>query len=84
MVKRDVGQIKAGKPLAGYDPGGDLCQWHAGGLGDERNRPAAARVDLKEIDVVILDRKLDVHKTNDAKRTGQSVCLSAQFNNQFF
>ena len=53
---------------ADHDSRCDLRQWHAGRLGQIRDRARRARVDLEHVDRVVLDRELRVHQADDFQR----------------
>ena len=59
-----------GQGLARHDPGGELGQWHAAGLGHERHRPAGPGVRLDHEDLPGLDRVLDVDQAAHLELVG--------------
>ncbi len=68
--------------LAGHDPGGELGQRPPGRLGDKRRCPAGPRVDLDEINLAVLDGKLDIHQAADTELQGQGPGLAPDLVNQ--
>jgi len=67
MIKSDLAKLVIGELFTGHHPGGYLCERHTSCLGYEGNGAAAARVDLDQVNLVILDRELHVHQANDAE-----------------
>ena len=65
-VPRLVGEPEACDLLASHDLGGRAGQAHAGGLGREGHGPACARVELDDVDLLVLHGVLDVEKALDA------------------
>ncbi|MNC09162.1 hypothetical protein D3C75_567800 [compost metagenome] len=63
--------------LAGHDPGGDLRQRRAGGLGDEGHGTGGTGVHLDEVDLVVFHRELHVHQADHAELQGQLANLLA-------
>ena len=51
-------------------------------LGDEWHRAACARIDLQHVDLVVLDRELDVHEFDNVQSAGDvpDVCRSSSRN----
>ncbi len=72
-------EIEACKLLARHDAGGDLGDRQADHLGDERHGARGARIDLEDIDNIILHRELHVHQADDLEGKGQCPCLRFQF-----
>ncbi len=62
---------QVGDARAEHHPRGRLCQWHAGGLGDERNRARRPRVGLEHVEDVGGQRELHVEQAADAHPLGQ-------------
>src|SRR6185312_2063916 len=52
---------------------------HPGRLGDKRHGARRARVDLEHVDVVVLDRELDVHQPNNVKSARECDGLALDF-----
>ena len=44
-----------------------------GYLGQERNSPAGPRIDLNDIDLLILDDELNIHHTNTVESQSQTL-----------
>ena len=64
-------QTESGERPAGHDLGGDAGDGQADHLGDEGHRAARPRVYFEHIDLVVLNRELDVHQAHHLQRAGE-------------
>ena len=71
------GQLEVGDPLAEHQAAGQLRERQADGLRDERHRPRRARVGLDHVQLVAVDRELDVDQADHPERQRDSRGLLA-------
>ena len=74
MCRSIFGQV--GEHFARHDARGDLGDRCADRLGDERHRPAGARIDLDQVNLAVLDRELDVHQPADLEPVREQFGLA--------
>ena len=82
MRQRHLGQIEIGQLFPGHHACGKFCQRHPGCFSDKRHRAAAPWIDLKQIDILILDGELHIHQPDDIERPRQRLGLAAQLGKQ--
>ena len=63
--------------VTGHDQSRKLCQRHSDGLADIGDGPGGARVDLEDVDRLVLDGVLHVHEADDVQPLGQGIGVAA-------
>jgi hypothetical protein len=71
MIELPPLEAEGGELLPSHDLRGDPGDGEADHLGDEGHRARGARVDLENVDVVVLDGELDVHQPDHVQRAGE-------------
>ncbi len=71
------GEAQLLQGVAQHHLGGQLGQGHAGGLADEGHGAGGPGVDLQDVDLVVLDRELDVHQAHHPQLRGQGPGLAS-------
>ena len=65
--------------LSHHDAHRDLRECDAGRFGDEGHRALGARIRLEDVDLLVLDRVLDVDESHDAERLGDLAGVRVQW-----
>ena len=74
MIEGDfLGESLVDQRIADHRTGRDFGQRNTDGLADEGNGSRRPRVDFDDVDLVVLDRILNVHQTDDAQSSGELV-----------
>ncbi len=71
MVEDRPLEPERGERLAGHDFSGDAGDGEPDHFGDEGHGAGGARIDLEDVDVVVLDGELDVHQPHHVERAGK-------------
>ena len=78
MIEARPRELEGRQGLACHDLRGDAGHRQSDHLGHEGHRAAGPGVDLKHVDLVVLDGELDVHEAHDIERAGELNRLAFQ------